>query len=169
MFGYTEPSSELMNLIKPYIKRSEDCKVSGEIEFNGKAYREVIFSKRNFKSFKNEQQGYIYISSDNSIVSSKNVQKELAKLAHYYEIFFSGEKAVGILAALQAEGALEVQRGNKEDIITGLDFLFNEGVTDAARVKEVVNTLPELREESSIKIETLASLIKKVKETSKIL
>ena len=164
MLTYTSLSEEMKNLIKPYIKKGEDCKLSGDIELNGKLYREVIFSKRNLKSFKNEQQGYLYIGSDNSILSLKNVQKELAKLAQYFEVFFSEEKGVGILAALQTEGDTERERGHKEDICRGLDFLYEEGIADAARVKEVVKNLPELKEKSSMKIHELSSLVREIKD-----
>jgi hypothetical protein len=165
MLTYIEPSDEIMNLIKPYIRKGEACKISGEIELNGKLYREVIFSKRNLKSFKNEQQGYLYIASDNSILSSKNVQRELAKLAQYYEVFFSGEKSAGILAALQTERNIERESGHKEDICRGLDFLFKEGIEDAARVKEVINRMPELREAINLKVNELSSVADKAKET----
>ncbi len=164
MFGYTEVSDEMMSLIKPYIKKSESCKLSGEIELNGKKYREIIFSKRNIKSFKNEQVGYLYIASDNCVVSSQNIQTELARLANYYEIFFSGDKSIGILAALQTEGVLENERNDKEYVLKGLEFLSQEGVSDALRVKDVVNKLPDLREKSNTKINELAARINKIKE-----
>jgi hypothetical protein len=165
MLAYTELSDEIMNLIKPYMKKGEACKISGEIELNGKLYREVIFSKRNLKSFKNTQQGYLYIASDMSLLCSKTVQKELAKLAQYYEVFFSGEKGEGILAALQTEADTERERGHKENICNGLDFLIGEGVEDAGRVKEVVNRLPEFREKINLKVNELSSLVQNVKET----
>jgi hypothetical protein len=168
MLTYTELSDEIMNLIKPYIRKGEACKISGEMQLNGKLYREVIFSKRNLKSFKNEHQGYLYIASDNTILSSKNVQKELAKLAQYYEVFFSEEKSEGILAALQTEVNLERERGHKENICKGLDFLFGEGIEDAARVKEVVNGLPELKEKINLKVNGLSSAAEKAKETKLI-
>jgi hypothetical protein len=165
MLTYTELSDEIMNLIKPYIRKGEACKISGEMQLNGKLYREVIFSKRNQKSFKNEQQGYLYIASDNSILSSKNVQKELAKLAQYYEVFFSDEKSAGILAALQTEGDVERERGHKENIFKGLDFLSGEGIEDAARVKKVVEGLPELKEKINLKVNELSLAAEKAKET----
>jgi hypothetical protein len=165
MLTYSLPSDDMMNLIKPYIKKGEICKISGEIELNSKLYREVIFSKRNLKSFKNEHQGYLYIASDNSILCSKNVQKELAKLAQYYEVFFSEKKGEGILAALQTEGDLERERGHKEDICKGLDYLSKEGVEDAVRVQEVINRLPKNKEEINLKVNELSSEVNKVNET----
>jgi hypothetical protein len=168
MFGYTELPDEIINLIKPYIKKGETCKVSGEIELNGKLYKEIIFYKRNLKSFKNEQQGYIYITHDNSVVSSKNIQNELAKLANYYEVFFSGDKGTGILAALQAEGVMETERSHKEDVVRGLGFLAEEGVSDAARIKEVFNSLPDLRVKSNVRINELSERIQQAKEGNQI-
>jgi hypothetical protein len=164
MLGYSELNSEIADMIKTYTKKGETCKISGEIELNNKFYREVIFTKRNLKSFKNEQQGYLYIDSDRNIITSKNVQKELAKLAHFYEVFFSGEKGLGILAALQAEDEVEVSRANKEGIEEGLDFLATQGIEDASRIKNVVNSLPKLREQSNKKINELAILVKEAKE-----
>jgi hypothetical protein len=93
------------------------------------------------------------------------VQRELAKLAQYYEVFFSGEKSAGILAALQTERNIERESGHKEDICRGLDFLFKEGIEDAARVKEVINRMPELRAAINLKINELSSAADKAKET----
>lgn len=166
MLGYSELSGEINNLINPYVKKGEACKISGDIELNGKHYREIVFTKRNLKSFKNEQQGYLYIDSKNEIITSKNIQKELAQLAHYYEVFFSGEKGLGIIAALQAEGEGEAGRDNKEGIEQGLDFLASSGVEDARRVKKVFNGLPQLREQTTEKVNELTLLAKEVKESN---
>lgn len=167
MFGYIDLPGEVRDSVSSFIKKGEVCKLSGELELNGKAYREVLFSKRNLKSFKNEPQGYVYLSSDNSIVSSANIQKELARLAHYYELFFSGEKGIGILAALQTEEDMEREKGHKEDIVKGLDFLSEEGISDAERVKKVVTSLPDLREKGNIKINELLSRINEIKSDNK--
>lgn len=168
MFGYVELSDEIMNAVKSYIKKGEIVKISGEIELNGKNYREVVFSKRNLKSLKNEQQGYLYIDDDNVVISSKNINRELAKLAHFYEIFFSGEKGLGILAALQAEGEQVTERAHSEEIFKGLDFLYEEGVSEAQKVKDVIKRLPASRERTNSKVNELHLLVNDIKEKSLI-
>jgi hypothetical protein len=168
MFGYVELSDEIMNAVKSYIKKGEIVKISGEIELNGKYYREVVFSKRNLKSLKNHQQGYLYIDGNNEIVSSKNINRELAKLAHFYEIFFSGEKGLGILAALQAEGEQVTERAHSEEIVQGLDFLYGEGVSEAQKVKEVIKRLPASRERTNSKVNELYLLVNDIKEKNLI-
>lgn len=166
MLGYNELSNEILNIIKPYIKKGESCKISGPIKLNDKLYREIVFTKHNLKVFKNEQQGYLYLDADNNIITSKNIHKELAKLSHFYEVFFSGDKGLGILASLKAESEIEVSRENNKGIEEGLEFLASQGINDALRIKNVVSRLPELREHSNMKINELSALAKQAKEST---
>lgn len=166
MAAYEELTDELINVAKPYLRKGETCRVSGIIELNSKAYREITFLKRNIKMLKMEKQGYLYITSDNSIISSKNVQKEIAKLAHYYEIFFSDEKGVGILTALQSEGDIERNSEDYGEVLKGLEFLKAKEVDDIEKMKYVIDKLPVLRNESNKKINELAKLILESKKDS---
>ncbi|MCM0650598.1 hypothetical protein NBE98_19715 [Clostridium swellfunianum] len=164
MLEYKELSDETIEIIKTYVKKGESCRISGQIVLNNKVYREIIFYKRNLRTFRNENQGYLYLDENNSIVSSKNIQKELAKLAQYYDVFFSDGKNGGILAALQTEEQLEREKGHMEDIITALEFLSSEGIEGAVKIKDVVYKLPEAREKANKKVNELALLIKNVRE-----
>jgi hypothetical protein len=169
MAAYEELTGELLNVANPYLRKGETFRVSGTLQLNGKAYREIIFLKRNLRMLKMEKQGYLYITSDNTIISSKNVQKEIAKLAHYYEIFYSDEKGVGILTALQSEGDIERNSEDYGEVLKGLEFLQTREVEDIDKIKYVIDKLPVLRNESNEKINELAKLILENKKNNNTL
>lgn len=169
MAAYEELTGELLNVANPYLRKGETFRVSGTLQLNGKAYREIIFLKRNLRMLKMEKQGYLYITSDNTIISSKNVQKEIAKLAHYYEIFYSDEKGVGILTALQSEGDIERNSEDYGEVLKGLEFLQAREVEDIDKIKYVIDKLPVLRNESNEKINELAKLILENKKNNNTL
>ncbi|MBL4938152.1 hypothetical protein JK636_20775 [Clostridium sp. YIM B02515] len=156
MEAYFKPSKEMLSLINPHMKKGEKCKVSNLIELNGKLYREVIIYKRSLTAFRDEPKGYLYIDLDNKIVLSKNVQRELAKLAYFYETFYSSEKGSGILAAFQNEDSLEGDKAVFNEAAKGFDYLHSQEVTNALRIKHVINIIPELREKSNIEINKLS-------------
>jgi hypothetical protein len=166
MPAYFEITDDIKEIIKPYIKRGEKFKVSGDIEFNGKNYREVIIYKKGLMFFSDEVVGYIYISFDNSIVTSTNVLKELSKLGHYYEVFLSEDKKKGIVASLETKDDVESSRREMEDISSGLDFLRDEGLVGTDKVKYVVKTLPDIKAAMDRKTDELSEKIEKFKERS---
>lgn len=162
MSAYIEPTKDIIDVIKPYIKKGETAKISGILELNGKSYREVVFLKSVF--LRNEKQGYIYLDDNINIVSSKNIQNELVPLAHYYELFLSEEKSSGFLAALSSMDGMERTNGDFQDVIKGLDFLKEQGVEAADKIKSVIIELPKYRELSNSKAAELIALIGSIKE-----
>lgn len=139
-------SDEQKIIINNFIKKGEDFKELGTLEFNGKTFKEIVFLKKGLKLFGSGPSGYIYIDSDNKIVNSKNVIKELSRLAYFSEAFFSTEKGKGILPSLQSKDDVKSDRLEFEDISRGLDFLKEEQIEGTDKVKHVVKKLPDLKE-----------------------
>lgn len=143
-------SDEQKSIINSFIKKGEDFKELGNLEFNGKTYKEIVFLKKGLKLFGSGPAGYIYIDSDsdsdNKVVNSKNVIKELSRLAYFSEAFFSSEKGKGILASLQSKDDVQSDRIEFEEISRGLDFLKEEKIEGTDKVKHVVKKLPDLKE-----------------------
>ena len=164
MSVYIETSEEIKNVIKPYIKKGESFKSSNNIELNGKTYREIVFYKKGFAIFKGEPQAYIYLDSNNKLVSIENMQKELARLAYYHELFYSNEKNIGILAALQSDDDFQRDKANFKEAIEGLDYLNSLGVPNVLRIKQVIYKLTDLKEKSNYEINKLSQLVDDAKE-----
>lgn len=149
MSTYIEPTVEINKAIQPLKKKGEEFKVSGLINYAGKNYREVIIYKKGFSLVKKEAEGYIYLDEENNVLKSKNVICELARLANFYEVFFSNENGAGIVSALQNEGNVLREKSEFEELITVLDGLGIEGVREAYEMKNVMSKLLELRQHSN--------------------
>lgn len=154
---YEEPSKEMMILLEKYLNKNEICKVSGSLELNDKIYKEIIFFKKTF--FKNEKTGFLYVDEYNNFVHSKNIQNELAKLGHYYELFYSEDKTYGFISALLNMEGLERTNEDIKDIIKGLDFLKSQGVENTENIKNVSIKLLELRLKINEAVEKISDLV----------
>lgn len=164
MHGYTEADKKISEGLKQYKKGTEAYKVSGKIELNNKFYREVIFTKKNLIRTKAEVKGYLYLDDENKPVIDRILIADLAKLGYYYEMFFNDSKAAGILATLKTEQEIQRERDNVEQIVEGLNFLYEQKVYAAERVKSVFTRNLNLREKSNVKLQELSSIIVKIKE-----
>lgn len=157
-------SEELKNIAKTYQKSGEYFKEISELEFNGKTYKEIGFYKRGLSLFGSEVLGYIFVDNDNNVLNSQNVIKELCKLAHYNEAFFSTEKGKGILAALKNKDDVISERLEVDPISSGLDFLRDNGVLGTEKIKYVVKKLPDAKEVIDKKTEVFAEVINKYRD-----
>lgn len=86
MFKYSKEDEVLKEKLSSYINKGEYLLISDVIKYNQIEYREVLFNKKNLLI--EEVRGIGYIDENNNIVQDKNIQKSLATLAYYYEIFF---------------------------------------------------------------------------------
>lgn len=86
MFKYSKADEVLKEKLSSYINKGEYLLISDVIKYNQIEYREVLFNKKNLLI--EEVKGIGYIDENNNIVQDKNIQKSLATLAYYYEIFF---------------------------------------------------------------------------------
>lgn len=164
MPAHMEENDEFLHIIKPYMKKGESYIVSSFIELNGKKYREVGFFKRGFKALGRDICGYLYINNDWTLVTSKNIQRELAKLGLFNDIFFSSERNLSILAGLKTEKDLKRDLSEVEEVLKGLDFLYGQHIESALKVKNVTRKLTELRQKTNNEINRLSSLVNEVEE-----
>lgn len=86
MFKYSKADEVLNEKLSSYTNKGEYLLVSDVIKYNQIEYREVLFNKKTL--LMEESKGIEYIDENNNIVQDKNIQKSLATLAYYYEIFF---------------------------------------------------------------------------------
>lgn len=153
---YIEPTDEIKKVIQPLVKKGEELKVSGFINYAGKNYREVIIYKKGFSLTKKEAEGYIFLDEETNVLKSKNVIKELARLSHFYEVFFSNENGGGIISALQNEGSVLRNISEFNEMMNALETLGNDGVREAFEMKNVMAKLIELRQHSNKIISDIA-------------
>lgn len=85
MFKYSKADEVLKERLNLYINKGEYLLVSDAIKYSQIEYREVLFNKKTL--LMEETKGIGYIDENNNIVRDKNIQKSLATLAYYYEMF----------------------------------------------------------------------------------
>ena len=146
---YTIASNEILQHIKPYIKKGEIAKVFNTLEYNNILYKEITFNKKFFNKFRKENLGYLYINEKNEIINEKSLQERLAKLAYFSEIFYNTESRVCIVNAFQNDGAIEKDKKDYKLVTEGLDFLSKEDIVDAEQVKQIVIKLPSIRKKNN--------------------
>ncbi len=99
MFKYSKADEVLKGKLSSYTNKGEYLLVSDVIKYNQIEYREVLFNKKNLLI--EEVKGIGYIDENNNIVQDKNIQKSLATLAYYYEIFFCINKKNNIFKSFK--------------------------------------------------------------------
>lgn len=159
MLGYTEADIKTTEVLKQYKKVVEGIKVSGIIEIDNNFYREVIFTKRNFLKMKTVTKGYLYLNIEDKAVTDRGRLYDLSKLSYYYEVFFSKDKAIGILGTLKTELDIQREKSNLKQICEGLDFLLTQNVYAAERVKSIFIKNYNLREKSNTILKELSDNI----------
>ena len=91
MSTYSLVPKEILECIKTYIKSGEAVEISDLLENDNILYREIIFFKKWSKNNTKVPLGYLYIDEKNEIIFQKTLQKRLAKLAYFLEIFYNTE------------------------------------------------------------------------------
>ena len=128
MFKYFKADKVLKEKLNSYTNKGEYLLVSDGIKYKEMEYREVLFNKKNLLI--QEVKGIVYIDENNNIVQDKNIQKSLARLYYYYEIFFCLDKKNNIFKALRNEEDLHKENKDIELSIKALEFLQKEKIKD---------------------------------------
>ncbi|APQ96678.1 hypothetical protein FDB72_15190 [Clostridium botulinum] len=160
MFKYSKADEVLKEKLSSYTNKGEYLLVSDVIKYNQIEYREVLFNKKTL--LMEESKGIEYIDENNNIVQDKNIQKSLATLAYYYEIFFCINKKNNIFKALRSEEDLHKENEDIELSIKALEFLQKEKVKDIEKVKNILLELPSLRKKTNDLLKEMKSIIENI-------
>lgn len=164
MFNYHQAKGELANAIRPYCNKDEVPYISDKIKYRNMTCREVIFYKKVLGGVKKHAEGIMYITDDGELVMDKNDQKELARLAYYFNIFFTDDKDKNIFRAIRLKSVLEREKGDFECCMKGLDYLKEKGISHTEDVKKILQKIPEMRAENNQKLLDLKAQVDKLKE-----
>ncbi|AVQ46781.1 hypothetical protein [Clostridium botulinum] len=160
MFKYFKVDEALKEKLNSYTHKGEYLLVSGGIKYNEIEYREVLFNKKNLLI--QEVKGIVYIDENNNIVQDKNIQKPLARLSYYYEIFFCIDKKNNIFKALRNEEDLCKENKDIELSIKALEFLQKEKIQDTEKVKNILLQLSSLRKKTNDLLKEMESIIESI-------
>ncbi|MCR1975263.1 hypothetical protein NSA52_14120 [Clostridium sporogenes] len=160
MFKYFKVDEALKEKLNSYTHKGEYLLVSGGIKYNEIEYREVLFNKKNLLI--EEVKGIVYIDENNNIVQDKNIQKPLARLSYYYEIFFCIDKKNNIFKALRNEEDLCKENKDIELSIKALEFLQKEKIQDTEKVKNILLQLSSLRKKTNDLLKEMESIIESI-------
>ena len=149
---YQKASGELLKVVEDIIYNKESAKVSGRIKYNDNFYREVIFKKNSIFGFVKEATGYCYIDENNNIVKDKFLQKNLARIGYFYEIFLNEDGISNLARAVQSDGDLARDKNDTRFVLDALEFLRKEGLTEGEQLKTIVNKVLVLREKTNFDI-----------------
>ncbi|EPY2278780.1 hypothetical protein ACXAT3_003558 [Clostridium sporogenes] len=160
MFKYFRVDEALKEKLNSYTHKGEYLLVSGGIKYNEMEYREVLFNKKNLLI--EEVKGIVYIDENNNIVQDNNIQKSLARLSYYYEIFFCIDKKNNIFKALRNEDDLCKENKDIELSIKALEFLQKEKIQDTEKVKNILLQLSSLRKKTNDLLKEMESIIESI-------
>ncbi|EPY2307760.1 MULTISPECIES: hypothetical protein [Clostridium] len=160
MFKYFKVDEALKEKLNSYTHKGEYLLVSGGIKYNEIEYREVLFNKKNLLI--EEVKGIVYIDENNNIVQDNNIQKSLARLSYYYEIFFCIDKKNNIFKALRNEEDLCKENKDIELSITALEFLQKEKIQDTEKFKNILLQLSSLRKKTNDLLKEMKSIIESI-------
>ncbi|MDU1322953.1 MAG: hypothetical protein E6931_15820 [Clostridium botulinum] len=162
MFKYFRVDEALKEKLNSYTHKGEYLLVSGGIKYNEIEYREVLFNKKNLLI--EEVKGIVYIDENNNIVQDNNIQKSLARLSYYYEIFFCIDKKNNIFKALRNEEDLCKENKDIELSITALEFLQKEKIQDTEKFKNILLQLSSLRKKTNDLLKEMESIIESISD-----
>ncbi|MGO5075655.1 hypothetical protein ACTQ4K_17300 [Clostridium sporogenes] len=160
MFKYFKVDEALKEKLNSYTHKGEYLLVSGGIKYNEIEYREVLFNKKNLLI--EEVKGIVYVDENNNIVQDKNIQKSLARLSYYYEIFFCIDKKNNIFKALRNEEDLCKENKDIELSIKALEFLQKEKIQDTEKFKNILLQLSSLRKKTNDLLKEMESIIQSI-------
>ncbi|WP_434305716.1 hypothetical protein [Clostridium botulinum] len=160
MFKYFKVDEALKEKLNSYTHKGEYLLVSDGIKYKEIEYREVLFNKKNLLI--EEVKGIVYIDENNNIVQDKNIQKSLARLSYYYEMFFCLDKKNNIFKALRNEEDLCKENKDIELSIKALEFLQKEKIKDTEKVKNILLQLPSLRKKTNDLLKQMESIIESI-------
>ncbi|EKS4346016.1 hypothetical protein CF067_20275 [Clostridium sporogenes] len=160
MFKYFKVDEALKEKLNSYTHKGEYLLVSVGIKYNEIEYREVLFNKKNLLI--EEVKGIVYIDENNNIIQDKNIQKSLARLSYYYEIFFCIDKKNNIFKALRNEEDLCKENKDIELSIKALEFLQKEKIQDTEKVKNTLLQLSSLRKKINDLLKEMESIIESI-------
>ncbi|EDU39424.1 hypothetical protein B2H94_19170 [Clostridium sporogenes] len=160
MFKYFKVDEALKEKLNSYTHKGEYLLVSVGIKYNEIEYREVLFNKKNLLI--EEVKGIVYIDENNNIIQDKNIQKSLARLSYYYEIFFCINKKNNIFKALRNEEDLCKENKDIELSIKALEFLQKEKIQDTEKVKNTLLQLSSLRKKINDLLKEMESIIESI-------
>lgn len=160
MFKYSRVDEALKEKLNSYTNKGEYLLVSDGIKYKEMEYREVLFNKKNLLI--QEVKGIVYIDENNNIVQDKNIQKSLARLYYYYEIFFCLDKKNNIFKALRNEEDLNKENKDIELSIKALEFLQKEKIKDTEKIRNILLELPSLRKRTNDLLKEMKSIIENI-------
>ncbi|EHN14496.1 MULTISPECIES: hypothetical protein [Clostridium] len=160
MFKYFKADKVLKEKLNSYTNKGEYLLVSDGIKYKEMEYREVLFNKKNLLI--QEVKGIVYIDENNNIVQDKNIQKSLARLYYYYEIFFCLDKKNNIFKALRNEEDLHKENKDIELSIKALEFLQKEKIKDTEKIRNILLELPSLRKRTNDLLKEMKSIIENI-------
>ena len=117
--------------------------------------------------FRSVPLGYLYIDEKNEIIFQKTLQKRLAKLAYFLEIFYNTENKSYIVNTFQDEGQVKRDNDTYKLVTDGLDILTKDGNMDTQKVKQMVLKLPDFCEENNKILKAFMIVSKKYKDEKK--
>ena len=141
-------------IVGKYLNGKEIPMISVEVVYNGEAYREIAFFKKNVVGKPSKQiNGIVFVDKNFEIVNDKRLQKELFSAFFNLTKLFEENFINNLSKAMVSEADLE--RDEEETAVLGdiLLELSDRRIEGADRVREIVLKLPQLKRENNQAIE----------------
>jgi hypothetical protein len=143
-------NNKYSNIVDKYMFGKEVPMISIEVEYNGEAYREIAFFKKNVVGKPSKRiNGIVFVDKNFEIVNDKRLQKELFSAFFNLTKLFEENFINNLSKALASEADLEKDQEETDLIGEILLELSDRRIEGADRVRDIVLKLPQLKRENN--------------------
>ncbi|MBU5485482.1 hypothetical protein KQI86_14265 [Clostridium sp. MSJ-11] len=160
---YKDIENKTEEIIKTYYQKGETAKAI-HIQYKGNTYKSVQFRKKGFGKNYYILKGVLYLTEKDEIVKDNNLLEEIEKLTYYYKSIFNVDNKNSIVSSYEDDSSINRYEDDSNRAISALEFLKDDGMEEALKLKEVIIKVAELRKEKNNKIKELLILEEKIKD-----
>ncbi|MEW9095079.1 MAG: hypothetical protein AB2417_08345 [Clostridiaceae bacterium] len=164
---YKDIENKTEEIIKTYYQKGETAKAI-HIQYKGNTYKSVQFRKKGFGKNYYILKGVLYLTEKDEIVKDNNLLEEIEKLTYYYKSVFNVDNKNSIVSSYEDDSSINRYEDDSNRAINALEFLKDDGMEEALKLKEVIIGVAELRKKKNDKIKELLMLEEKIKDNDYI-
>ncbi|MCY6370520.1 hypothetical protein [Clostridium ganghwense] len=162
---YSPALEEVLDKIKGYLEKGEKVRVSQNILYNEKIYRQLLLEKNTFKGVNTK---FLYVDEQNEVVQNEEINKKLSRLAYFLNVFFNDESELSIKKALKKGEVKEREINDLDDVSESLAVLNKSGIQEAEKVKKITNDMKAIIQKHNEKVEEINLKADKIAEKSEV-
>ncbi|WP_392486653.1 hypothetical protein ACER0A_003690 [Haloimpatiens sp. FM7315] len=164
----------ILEKIRPYIKKGESITLGEKLKYKEKTYMKIYLNKGILATIKKQENEVLFIDESFKFIDKEPILKELLKLSHYEKIFFNENNKISIFKAIQDEAQMIKDERDYNEVAIVLKFLKNEMKAKGKykdlfengmeEILKIIDEVPKLRKDNNEKLKELLIAVKDMKE-----